>query len=142
MQLASIFSVYQGGTMKFISSYLDSHFSENFTIHEVGMKLIPEDQSRIRARLQSLESRAPAISSTQLKFVAEASEIKGELSIIGSDRIFHSEVTGRCPLEIYKYLEKEIDIQLIQWKKTRVLDKYVGLTISERQGHLIGGYAL
>jgi hypothetical protein len=61
--------------MKTISSYLDSHFNENFTIHEVGMKLIPEHHSKIKARLESLENSAPAVSSTHLKFTTEENQI-------------------------------------------------------------------
>ena len=128
--------------MKLISSYLDSHFNENFKIHEVGMKLIPEHHSKIRARLESLENRAPAVSSTHLKFTTEENQILGELSITGAGRNFRSEVRGENPWEIYKSLEKEIDKQLIRWKKTRFLDKYVVIPISERQGRLTGGYAV
>ena len=127
--------------MKTISSYLDSHFNENFTIQEVGMKLIPEHHSKIRARLESLENRAPAVSSTRLKFTTEKNQILGELSITGT-RNFRSEVRGDNPWEIYKSLEKDIDKQLIRWKKTRFLDNYVGLPTSEKQEQLLGGYAV
>jgi hypothetical protein len=128
--------------MKVISSYLDSHFNENFAIHEVGMKLIPEHQSKIWTRLQSLESRAPAISSTHLKFTNEGKQTKGELSIIGAGRKFRSEIRGENPWEVYKSLEKEIDKQLIQWKRTRFLDKHTDFSILNGQQQITGGYAV
>lgn len=128
--------------MKLTSAYLDSHFNESFTIQEVGMKLLPEHHSKIRGRLESLENRAPAVSSTHLKFTTKENEIKGELSITGAGRNFRSEVRGENPWEIYKFLEKDIDKQLIRWKKTRFLEKYVDLPISERQVRLTGGYAV
>ncbi len=43
---ASAFSVYQGGIVKIVSSYLESHFGEDFCIEEVGMKLTPEKKLR------------------------------------------------------------------------------------------------
>lgn len=49
----------------------------------------------------------------------------------------HSKVKGK-----FDYLESKIDRQSMRWKKTRFLDKYVGLPISEKQELLTGGYAL
>ena len=128
--------------MKTLSSYQDSHFKESFTIGEVGMKLIPEQNSRIRARLESLEQRAPAISSINLKFTNEETQISGELTISGAGRKFYSKTKGQNPLEVYKALEQDVDKQLIQWKKTRFLDKCFGLSISSAQEQLTRGYAL
>lgn len=128
--------------MKTLSSYLDSHFKESFTIDEVGMKLIPEQNSRIKARLESLEQRAPAISSINLKFTNEETQIFGELTISGAGRKFYSKTKGQNPLEVYKSLEQDVDKQLMQWKKTRFLDKCFGPSISNAQEQLTGGYAL
>lgn len=128
--------------MKTLSSYLDSHFKESFTIHEVGLKLIPEQNSKIRAKLESLEQRAPAISSIKLKFTNEGKEIFGELTIAGVGRKFYSGVRGQNPLEIYYSLENEVDEQLSQWKKTRFLNKHFSPTIIEGHEQLTGGYAL
>lgn len=120
--------------MKVISSHLDSLFDESFSIHEVGMTLTSEHRSKIKSRLQSLEARAPAISSIYLKFVTEEKEIKGQLSINGAGRKFISTIRGDNPWEIYKKLEKDIDSQLMRWKKTRFLDGYIDLPVeSEHQ---------
>lgn len=128
--------------MKTLSSYLDSHFKDNFTIHEVGLKLIPEQNSKIRVKLESLEQRAPAISSINLKFTNEGEEIFGELTITGVGRKFYSGVRGQNPLKLYCLLEKEVDDQLNQWKKTRFLNQHFSPSIIERQEQLTGGYAL
>lgn len=142
LELALTFSVYQGGTMKTLSSYLDSHFKENFIIHEVDLKLIPEQNSKIRAKLESLEQRAPVSSSINLKFTNEEKEIFGELTINGAGKEFYSGVRGKNPLKIYNLLEKEVDNQLIQWKKTRFRNYHTSPSIIERKEQLIGGSAL
>ena len=126
--------------MKSFSSYLDSHFAENFLIKEVGMKLIPEHDSRIRLRLQSLESRAPAMSSINLTFLTERNHIKGKLSINGANREFYSESTGDNPWEIYLSLEAEIDNQLLEWKRTRVLGERIDQNFLKNNQRLAGGY--
>ncbi|PIR35931.1 MAG: hypothetical protein COV37_05935 [Bdellovibrio sp. CG11_big_fil_rev_8_21_14_0_20_39_38] len=126
--------------MKVISSYLDSHFNENFTIHEVGMKLTPEHQSKIRMRLQSLESRAPAISSIHLKFTNSTNLTHGELTIYGAGRRFFASINGENPWDIYKVLEREIDEQLIQWKKTRFRSNYNEIPLSKEHQRFVGGY--
>lgn len=128
--------------MKTLSSYLDSHFKENFTIHEVGLKLIPEHNSKIRDKLESLGQRAPAFSSINLKFTNEGEDILGELTIIGAEGKFYSELRGQNPLEIYYLLEREVNDQLIQWKKTRFLNYDFSPSIIEKQGQLTGGYAV
>lgn len=112
--------------MKAFSSYLDSHFNESFGISEVGLKLIPEHYSKIKSRLESLDARAPALSTTQLRFTNEGMTIKGELSISGGGRSFHHKAKGESPWEIYKSLEKEVDKQLSRWKKTRFLTPNIG----------------
>ncbi len=129
--------------MKVISSYLDSHFNENFYIHEVGVKLIPDHHSKIKYRLESLEARAPAVSTIHLKFTSEEDEIKGELKICGMGKHFQSTTKGENPWEIYKILEQEIDKQLMEWKKSRFLNKYIHFPeTKEEPQHLTGGYAV
>ena len=131
---ASAFSVYQGGIVKIVSSYLDSHFREDFCIEEVGMKLTPENKSKIRLRLDSLDSRAPSNSCTYLKFTNEKGKIKGELSITGAGKMFESELIGIDPWELYKSLEIEVDKQLSQWKKTRFLEMDICLNQQTTRG--------
>ncbi len=128
--------------MKSITNYLGSHFDESFFINEVGMKLIPDHYSKIREKLQSLELRAPAMSSIHLDFENMGETTKGTLSINGYGKTFKSTVTGENPLEIYCLLESNIDEQLLAWKKTRFVNKYIGTSRDGVREQLTGGYAV
>lgn len=112
--------------MKSTANYLGSHLEGSSFINEVGMKLTSYHFSKIRRKLQSLELRAPAMSSVHLNFENMGNEIKGMLSINGFRKNFKSTVSGNDPLEIYSRLESNIDEQLLAWKKARFINQYIG----------------
>lgn len=127
--------------MKTTSSYLDSHLDENFEILEVGLRLIPEQRTKIRKMLQNLEAKSPTESYIKLLFKNQGEEITGTLSIISPDKIFKASASGSEPPDIYKSLDKEINQQLLQWKKHRFKTDLFGLFNSKIDDDLKGGFA-
>lgn len=113
--------VIRGGNMKRNSKFLDSHFIDNFTIQEVGMKLIPEHRSKIWSKLKSLEMRSPIMTTIHLSFTALEKDIQAELVILGVSKKFFASAAGENPWELYQVLEKEIDTQLSEWKESRFM---------------------
>lgn len=107
--------------MKKTSKLLDSHFMDNFTIQEVGMKLIPEHRSKIWSKLMSLEMRSPIMTTIHLSFTALEKDIQAELVILGVSKKFFASTSGENPWELYQVLEKEIDTQLDEWKESRFI---------------------
>lgn len=127
--------------MKTTSSYLDSHLNENFEILEVGMRLIPEQRTKIRKMLQNLEAKSPTDSYIKLLLKQTGEEVKGTLSIISPDKIFKATTTGSEPPNISKSLEKELNQQLLQWKRNRFKTDLFGLFAPKIDDDLTGGFA-
>lgn len=105
--------------MNALHSWLGSGNKESVSIRELGMRLSPDQRGKIKTKLASLEARAPALAQTNLAFFKFGDEIKAHLSIISVAHNFRSLKTGTDPLLLYEELERDIDSQLLSWKKTR-----------------------
>lgn len=126
-----------------LSKYLDSHFTDNFFIKEVGVKLDSDHYKQIRSRLSRLAESAPAFSFIDLKFSREGQKVRGELKVNGVGKNFQSEEKGEDPLEIYLQLEQEIEQQLFYWKKVRFLGRNLMFPdFSNKNSSMTGGYAI
>ena len=125
--------------MKGVSFNLSSHFNQNFSIQEVGMKLTPEHYSQIKAHLSHLESRAPSSSIILAKFTSEETEIIGELTISGGGKHFQSLKAGLNPWELYLQLEEDIDNQLYEWKRSRFMASGLFPNLPDGQNSMSGG---
>jgi len=125
--------------MKVVSADLGHDYKESFFIHEFGMKLSLEHRSKIRKKLLSLETRAPALTAIHLKFTHVQDRINGELSIAGFGKSFLSVATGLSSMEVYKALEKDIDKQLMHWKRSRFIAKHTNFFSLKEERELNGG---
>ena len=127
--------------MKVISSYLDSHFRENFIINEVGMKLIPDHDSQIRKSLVHLTAKAPLFSTTQLNFTNLGDKVEGELIVNGSYRYFNRKAVGQSPLAIFKKLKRDFEKEFSQDQKQSFLHKNFGFAFATENKQMTGGLA-
>lgn len=125
-----------------LSSFYSDSF-ENFSVKEIGLKLKPSERFRIRKRLSLLEQKAPAFSTISLNYQqseCEDNEQTAELSIQGGGHKFQSRASGSSPLETYLKVEREIEEQLLTWKRERFLSKGIGLTPNGDRLQLTGGF--
>ncbi len=130
----------QGGLMEFKRILGEALALSEFEFGlRLGTELSKEQCIQIRRRLESLEERAPALSSTSLNFRKSDGRFEGILSINGLNKSFFSKAFGATPLEAYIELEGDIDKQLLDWKKGRLLTYYLGTNCHESEG-LKGGY--
>ena len=125
--------------MKAFSWYQDSHFDGDYGVHVVGMKLAPDTEEKIKKRLDSLHLKSPMNCRITLEYSYAMGVLRGELSIIGPGLLFQSSMTGSDPWEIFVSLEKDVDSQLLSWKKTRFQSKSPDVVqINYKKKHLQG----
>ncbi len=105
--------------MRTISSFLDPKFTEQFTIQEQGVSLLPETYQKIKRRLSQLQSRAPANSTLHLKLSSKEGHVIAELLSINSKYKFYSRKFDIDPFLSFLKVEKDIYRQLQKWKNNR-----------------------
>jgi len=127
--------------MKWYTEHFDSQIEVFPTIREIGFKLTPKERAEIEKKLDLLQERAPSMSTIRLSLFKEGGKIKGSLTIFALGKNFRSVASGTSAINVYQEVEMEADYQILKWKKTRFLNKYVGLPIDEQQ-NITGGLAV
>jgi hypothetical protein len=116
-------SFIQGGRLNTIRNYFEDDLVESFTINQDGIILSSSDHLKIRRKLQALEFRAPAMSSIHFNLKKYEDKIEGTMLINSYIKNFNAHIHGDCPLSIYNELEKNIEYQLINWKRSRFITR-------------------
>ncbi len=88
-------------------------------VNAYGVTMDQRDYCKIKSKLNLLKDRAPAQCSFDLLFENSKSSIVGTISIRSISENFYSTKVGHSPFQVYELLEKEIDQQLLEWKKRR-----------------------
>ena len=119
--------------MKFISEHFDNHFHEGFKIKEIGIRLSKKQLSYLRMRLQVLVPKTPSCSFTTLTLSKFDHNIIGQIETSGLGQNFTSTAQGQNPEEVFKELEKDMNDQLLSWKKGRFLNRFQNVDFSLKE---------
>ena len=84
-----------------------------------GISMSLSEYQQIKKKLNLLEDRCPSQCSIKLSFERSKSSIVGVLSIRSISESFYSKKKGYSPCQCYELLEKDIDQQLLEWKRRR-----------------------
>ena len=92
-------------------------------VFEYGILMDFSQFLQINRKLELLRERSPAGSRTKLEFQARGENIIGTLQTFGLSKKFKVSAMGNDPLLIYEKLEKQIDLKLLNWKRSRFQEK-------------------
>jgi hypothetical protein len=97
----------------------DLAISNEHQVNHFGISMQQSEYQQIKNKLSLLEDRCPSQCSIKLSFERHKSLVVGVLSIRSISESFYSRKAGHSPYQSYALLEKDIDQQLLEWKRRR-----------------------
>lgn len=86
--------------------------------------LTPRQQLWVNQKLERLKEKCPSQAAIKVRFEKRPASFIGEISIKSFSREFYSKKIAHDLFQVYLLLEADIEEQLLEWKRTRFIDKF------------------
>ena len=101
---------------------------------EFGITLSPKQYQNIKRKLEILEKKCPANSKLDLSFEKREESYIARITINAFSESFHSKRIAHSPYQAYLLIEKDIEDQILDWKRRRFsaqLEKTINSSINK-----------